>query len=153
MYNSIKHAAGLKRASELKTRIQEYLDIEKTIETGFRMKERNRINKERILEYFQAKESDWNRWSWQMKHRISDVETLRSLPLSNREIEEIRQIFRNSVGPFPYYLSLIDPEITKLAIFKQAFDIKKLQDHSGHEDPMAEADTSPAPTITDDTGP
>ena len=61
MYNSIKHAAGLKRASELKTRIQEYLDIEKTIETGFRMKERNRINKERILEYFQAKESDWNR--------------------------------------------------------------------------------------------
>jgi hypothetical protein len=35
VYNSIKHAAGLKRASELKTRIQEYLDIEKTIETGF----------------------------------------------------------------------------------------------------------------------
>jgi glutamate 2,3-aminomutase len=152
VYNSIKHAAGLKRASELKTRIQEYLDIEKTIETGFRMKERNRINKERILEYFQAKESDWNRWSWQMKHRISDVETLKDLlPLSNREIEEIRQIsqeFRWAISP--YYLSLIDHEnYRNSAIFKQAVpDIKELQDHSGHEDPMAEADTSPAPTIT-----
>ena len=102
MYNSIKHAACLKRASELKTRIQEYLDIEKTIETGFRMKERNRINKERILEYFQAKESDWNRWSWQMKHRISDVETLKDLlPLSNRRLKKFVKYLRNSVGPFP----------------------------------------------------
>ena len=93
-----------------------------------------------------------NRWSWQMKHRISDVETLKDLlPLSNREIEEIRQIsqeFRWAISP--YYLSLIDPEnYRNSAIFKQAVpDIKELQDHSGHEDPMAEADTSPAPTIT-----
>ena len=150
--NSMKHTAGLKRAGELKTRIQEYLDIEKTIKTGFRMKERNRINKERILKYFQAKESDWNNWGWQMKHRISDVNTLKALlPLSRAEIEEIQQVsqeFRWAISP--YYLSLIDPDnYRNSAIYKQAVpDIKELDDDSGYEDPMDEADTSPAPTIT-----
>ncbi len=150
--SSMKHAVGLQRAGELKTRIQEYLEIEKTIETGFRMEEPSRINRERILKYFKAKETDWNRWNWQMKHRISDVNTLKDLlPLSRAEIEDLYQIsreFRWAISP--YYLSLIDPENYRdSAIYKQAVpDRQELQDDRGCEDPMGEADTNPAPTIT-----
>ncbi len=150
-YN-LEHAAGLERAKELKFRIQEYLDIEAGIETGFRVQDRNKKNRDNILKYFQAKESDWNNWGWQLKHRICDAETLKDLlPLKESEVDELNEIsqhFRWAISP--YYLSLIDRDnYHDSAIFKQAVpDIKELQDDSGCDDPMGEADTSPAPTIT-----
>ncbi len=149
---SLEHAAGLERAGELKSRIQDYLDIEASIETGFRAKERSWKNKDNIMKYFNAKESDWNNWGWQMKHRISDVQTLKDLiPLKDFEIEEIAEIsrhFRWAISP--YYLSLIDiADYKNSPIYKQSVpDIRELQDDSGYEDPMGEADTCPAPTIT-----
>lgn len=149
---SFDHVVGLERAGELKSRIQDYLDVEKHIETGFRMKERSQKNKENLIQYFNAKETDWNNWGWQMKHRISDVKTLKELiPLKDFEIKELEEIstqFRWAISP--YYLSLIDTtNYRNSPIYKQAVpDIRELLDDSGYEDPMGEAETCPAPTIT-----
>ncbi len=150
-YN-LDHAAGLKRAEELKSRIQDYLDVEQSIETGFSMMERSKKNKENIMKYLGAKETDWNNWGWQMKHRISEVQVLKDLiPLKNfeiQELEEISQEFRWAISP--YYLSLIDTaDYRNSPIYMQSVpDIRELQDDTGHEDPMGEAETCPAPTIT-----
>lgn len=148
----INHADGLTRAEELKSRIQDYLDVEPCIETGFRMKKRNQENKEEILHYFKATDEDWDNWAWQMKHRVSDVDVLKEIvPLSKQEISELKEIsgyFRWALSP--YYLSLIDRNNYKNSpIYKQAVpDIQELEDNDGHIDPMGEAQTSPAPTIT-----
>jgi len=149
---TVDYQAGLKRAEELKATIQDYLDAEGNIETGFRMQARTEKNKKRILEYFNSSEEDWNSWAWQMKNRVSDVDTLTHLiPLKNEEIKELEEIsgqFRWAVSP--YYLSLIDLDNYKESpIFKQAVpDIRELYDEHGEEDPMGEGKTNPAPTIT-----
>lgn len=146
------HAAGLKRAEELKSRIQDYLDVEPYIETGFRMSKRSEQNKENILKYFQATEEDWDSWAWQMKHRVSDIEVLKEIiPLSQQEISDITKISETyRWAASPYYLSLINMEDYKNSpVYKQAIpDIQEMEDDNGHTDPMGEAQTSPAPTIT-----
>lgn len=143
---------ALERARELKTTIQDYLDYEKNIETGFRMAERSQANKEKILAFFNASNEDWDNWGWQMKNRISDPAILASfIPFSEQEMEELNtlsQKFRWAVSP--YYLSLIDFDNYRTSpIFMQSVpDIREALDESGSSDPMAETQTSPAATIT-----
>lgn len=143
---------ALKRAEELKGSIADYLQVQGQIETGFRMAERSKKNKEIILKYFNASEEDWNNWVWQMKHRISDVDTLINfINLSGQEIEELRKVsklFRWALSP--YYLSLIDFDNPQNSpIYKQAVPcIKELTDEYGLTDPMAENSTSPEVRIT-----
>lgn len=140
------------RSVELKSSIQEYLDAEKGIETGARQVERSQANKTAILEYFGGSEDDWDKWSWQMKNRISDTDMLNEIiPLTKSEFEDLRKLskhFRWAISP--YYLSLIDfQNYNQSAIFKQSVpDIRELSDHSGQVDPMAECQTSPAARIT-----
>ena len=84
---------ALKRPKNSKGSIADYLQVQGQIETGFRMAERSKKNKEIILKYFNASEEDWNNWVWQMKHRISDVDTLINfINLSGQEIEELRKV-------------------------------------------------------------
>ena len=73
---SLNRSLSLERAEELRNSISDYLKIEPTIETGFRVHDRSLRNKQRILAYFNASEEDWDNWAWQMKHRICDVEQL-----------------------------------------------------------------------------
>ncbi|MBO8158325.1 glutamate 2,3-aminomutase [Thermosyntropha sp.] len=147
-----KREIALKRAEELKQRINDYLEKEPYIETGFRVKERVEANKRKILEYFDATEDDWNNWVWQMKHRISKPEELAYfLPLNDKQYEELVEVskhFRWAVSP--YYLSLIDFEnFLESPIYKQAVPIiSELLDKEGYDDPMGENYTSPAPCIT-----
>jgi len=149
---SVERRMALERAEELKAAIQAYLDIEDTIETGFKMVKRTQNNKRKILEYYDAAEEDWDNWAWQMKNRISDVETLSQfISLGEQEVEELERLsqkFRWTLSP--YYLSLIDFDNYKDSpIFKQAVpDIKEMLDDRGETDPMAESKTSPAARIT-----
>ena len=103
---------SLQRAEELRESISDYLSVEPFIETGFRVQDRILENRQKILEYFDATQENWDDWVWQMKHRITDVEPLQFLlNLPEKEVEELKQIskrFRWCISP--YYLSLIDFE-------------------------------------------
>lgn len=140
------------RADELRSRIQEYLEAEPGLETGFRVWERNAANKSRILDFFNATEDDWNNWIWHIKNRISDVNLLSCfIDLEDSEyqgIEDVSKKYRWAISP--YYLSLIDfANYEQSPIFKQAIpDIREIDDRHGKLDPMGELTTSPAPRIT-----
>jgi len=139
------------RAQELKSRIAPYLDRVKDIPTGLSLNEFFSSQKQRILEYFRATDQDWQDWRWQMKNRITDINTLKEIfPLS----EETRQgiikagkIYRWAASP--YYLSLMDFENASDPILLQGIpSLEEINDNRGEDDPMGEAFTSPAPCIT-----
>jgi len=143
---------SLNRADELRSRIQDYLDIEPSLETGFRARERNSNNKSRLLEFFNASQEDWDNWVWQIKNRISDVNILSYfMDLKDSEYQEILAVSKKYRWALsPYYLSLIDfTNYRQSSIFKQAIpDIREIQDRYGKLDPMGELTTSPVSRIT-----
>jgi lysine 2,3-aminomutase len=146
-----KRKVALDRAEELRNRIKPYLEKKNTIPSGLEMKEELTKRKNKILDYFQADENDWQDWHWQMKNRVEDVETLsKFLNLSEKEKEEIRQVGANCRWSIsPYYLSLMDPDDANCPVRKQGVpSIYEANDPHGVADPMAEEYTSPADRIT-----
>lgn len=150
--NNDEHVKALERATELKASIDHYLKAESQIETGFRVYERNLLNRDKILEYFNATEIDWDSWAWQMKNRISDVATLSNfINYSEKEKDNLIKLskkFRWALSP--YYLSLIDFEnYQDSPIYKQSVpSIQELNEEDGSNDPMSESTTSPEVLIT-----
>ncbi|RJE48874.1 MULTISPECIES: glutamate 2,3-aminomutase [unclassified Dehalobacter] len=145
------HYFSIKRAEELKERIEPYLQKANQIPAGLNLTDLYSAQKERILQYFGATQEIWDDWRWQMSHRIMDVNTLDSLfPLTEaqkNEISTVGRIYRWAVSP--YYLSLMDFSNPEDPIVLQGIPkIEELFDKSGEEDPMGEALTSPAPCIT-----
>ncbi|TYO97435.1 glutamate 2,3-aminomutase [Desulfallas thermosapovorans DSM 6562] len=146
-----KRCMAVKRAEELKHRIEDYLEAVKHIPTGFKLEEQYQLRKRQILSFFGATEADWQNWRWQMRNRISDVRKLRRLmPLTDEEaghIEFVSKKFRWAVSP--YYLSLMQPDNPRCPVRMQGIpSIWEIRDSWGKEDPMAEEYTSPAPRIT-----
>lgn len=142
---------SLKRAEELKQKIVPYLNEAKNIPIGMNLTEFYSSQKEKILRHFNATQEDWEDWRWQMRHRITDVDTLNAIfPLTEEHKEEITKvgrIYRWAVSP--YYLSLMDFANPEDPIVLQGIPKEmELQDEHGEEDPMGEAFTSPAPCIT-----
>ena len=142
---------SLERALELKSRIQDYTDIKKSIPKGIEKEEEINNRKHRILEVLGGTEEDWNDYKWQLSNRISDVDTLSNiLKLTDKEIEQIRQVqnqFRWAISP--YYLSLIDPDDIYDPIKLMSIpSFIELQDDSDDLDPMGEEFTNPAGSIT-----
>ena len=142
---------SLLRAKELEETTKEYLSFKRDIQT---QEQRNTIHyhsqKRRLLAFFDANETDWNDWHWQMKHRITSVDILAQfIQLSTQEQEHIRQVTKtNRFAIVPYYLALIsnspnDP-IKRLSVPQQY----EIVDLSGLDDPMAEEFTNPAGSIT-----
>lgn len=139
------------RALELKESIKDYLEARDKIETGFKLENQYKRNKELIKEVLGASEEDWNNWKWQVENRVTKVETLSEiLNLTERQKDEIKKVekkYRWAVSP--YYLSLADRDNPDCPIRKQAVPvILELSDEIGQEDPMAEEFTSPAAAIT-----
>ncbi|HAA89163.1 MAG: L-lysine 2,3-aminomutase KamA [Thermoanaerobacterales bacterium 50_218] len=146
-----KRRIALERAAELKERIRDYLEVKDSILTGFDLAEQYEEAKRRILEEFQASEEDWQDWHWQLRHRVTDVETLaRLVPLSKEEKEEIAEVSRHLRWALsPYYLALVICDERWGALWKQSIPtINEVNDTHGSDDPMAEGFTSPAPAIT-----
>ncbi|MDA8228265.1 MAG: glutamate 2,3-aminomutase [Desulfitobacterium hafniense] len=141
---------SLNRAAELREKLTLYPDNQDLIASGINLTEEYRLRRSNILAYFDAALEEWNDWRWQMRNRVKDVKTLTSLlPLSAEQLQEIDRVgetYRWAVSP--YYLSLFDRANTNDPIRLQALpNVLELVD-SGEEDPMGEADTSPAPCIT-----
>ncbi|MDI9485013.1 MAG: glutamate 2,3-aminomutase [Bacillota bacterium] len=147
-----KKQIAQERAVQLKERIQDYLDVKDTMPKGMdpAQQEKAEEKKRKILDHLQGTESDWNDYKWQLKNRISDVETLRQLTaLDDAEIEAVRKVgekFRWSVSP--YYLSLIDDDNRLDPIKLQSIPLLAELNEDGLADPMAEEYTNPAGSIT-----
>ena len=137
-----KQSISLERCSELKTRIQDYLDIKDTIPKGL-----SPLQEEKILS---RTESDWNDWKWQLKNRISDVSLLsKIINLTDSEIDSIKKVEQKyRWGISPYYTSLIDDDDKFNPIKLQSIPTFLELDDRGVLDPMSEEYTNPAGSIT-----
>ncbi|MBE5994757.1 MAG: glutamate 2,3-aminomutase [Paenibacillaceae bacterium] len=146
-----KRQISLQRADELKGRIEDFLEARKSISTGISKEDVLKERKNRILHIYSATEEDWNDYKWQLKNRITDVESLsRILLVSEKEkqlIQEVGEKFRWAVSP--YYLSLADPDDSFDPIRLMSVpNYKELEDSCTDLDPMAEEYTNPAGCIT-----
>lgn len=151
MNNVNKREISLKRAGELKSRIDDYLQIKHTLKKGTSTEQKKKIaaKKDRILSYFNATEDHWKDWKWQLKNRITDVDILSKLiDLDDTEIENIKKVgekYRWAVSP--YYISLIDEDKfnpVKLQSIPTGLELVE----EGDTDPMGEEFTNPAGSIT-----
>jgi len=146
-----KRRIAVERTKELKAKIQDFLDVKDKIHTGFNQKEKYAERKQKIMDFLEATEEDWNDWKWQIRNRFSDADKLgKILNLSEKEKEQIDQVgkrYRWAISP--YYLSLMDPDDPKDPIRQQGIpSIYEIEDTGGELDPMSEAFTSPVPYVT-----
>lgn len=151
MEKNKKRQISIQRASELKSKIEDFLEARKIIPKGMEIDNQLVERKNRILNLFNASEEDWNDYHWQLDNKITDVETLsKIINLSENEkknIEKVEKKFRWAISP--YYLSLVHPDdkydpIRLLSI--PAY--KELEDSCTDLDPMGEEFTNPAGCIT-----
>ena len=144
---------SLKRADELKSRIDDYLNIKDTLPTGMSVEVQEQYKKSKaiLLKHFNATEDDWNDYKWQLSNRISDVETLGLiLNLSSDEKKQIKEVgekYRWAISP--YYACLMNPDdkygpIRLLSVPSYA----EIERGNGKSDPMSEKTTNPAGSIT-----
>lgn len=97
-------------------------------------------------------EEEWNDWQWQVRNRITDVETLgKVINLTEKEKSDINEVLKKfRMGITPYYASLMDPDDPNCPIRKQAVPTI-METHlsaSDMEDPLHEDTDSPVPGLT-----
>jgi glutamate 2,3-aminomutase len=148
---SRKKLISLKRAEDLKTKIQDYLDIKDEIPKGLELADKINESKRRILDVLGGSEEDWSNYKWQLTNRISDAETLSKIinlsEVEKKLISKVGKKYRWAISP--YYASLMDTDdkydpIRLLAIPS----VIEIVEDSGDNDPMAEEYTNPAGSIT-----
>lgn len=97
-------------------------------------------------------EEQWNDWQWQVRNRITDVETLgKIINLTEEEKKNIGEVLdKFRMGITPYYASLMDPDDPDDPVRKQAVPTI-METHKSEADlldPLAEDEDSPVPGIT-----
>ena len=146
---------SLERASVLKSRIQDYLDVKDKIPSG--LSDKTLIEKRRIkiMAVLGATEAQWDDWHWQVSARITDSNTLSQIiGLTEKQKFEIDQVsakFRWAISP--NFLTLIgdDDPLTyyENPVFLQSVPIGlELKGDHLITDPMGEEFTNPADCIT-----
>lgn len=95
---------------------------------------------------------EWNDWKWQVRNRVTDVDTLRKIiNLTEEEEKNIGSVMEKfRVGITPYYASLMDPDDHNCPIRMQAVPTL-METHiseSDLEDPLHEDEDSPVPGLT-----
>ncbi|MBN1868418.1 lysine 2,3-aminomutase [Candidatus Sumerlaeota bacterium] len=99
--------------------------------------------------------SQWQDWTWQLRHSIRDLDLFERL-LGVSFDEEKQREFRKAAERFPisvtpYYLSLIDPaDLENDPVFKQAFPspLELVMTRADMTDPLHEDEDSPVPCVT-----
>lgn len=151
MHEEDRREISLRRAEELKKKIEEYMVIKDTIPKGLSQIQEEKIKqrKEKILSLLKASEEEWKDWRWQIKNKISDVELLSQIiKLEPHELEGIKKVqekYRWAISP--YYTSLMDEDKfnpVKLQAVPALIEMEEV----GSMDPMSEEYTNPAGTIT-----
>lgn len=151
MDKETKKKISLSRADELKSKIEDYIEARPHIPVGLKMSEAINERKEKIKQALGATEKDWNNWQWQMMNRISSPEVLNKiLRMDNNaftEIKDVEKVFAWAVSP--YYCTLMDENNPRCPIKRICIPMaEELEDTVGSMDPMQEALTNPAGTIT-----
>lgn len=150
--NSDSREISLNRAKELKGEIEDYLSFKKRFvrETSEIRDVISKKHKEELLSYFGGTEKDWDDYHWQLKNRISNVETLRRfVHMSDEKAKTLVKISEKyRWATTPYYLSLMDYEEMNYPINLMALPSDSELNDEGELDPMAEEFTNPAPCIT-----
>ncbi|MBB6062433.1 lysine 2,3-aminomutase [Thermosipho japonicus] len=97
-------------------------------------------------------EEEWNDWKWQIRNRITDVDTLKQvINLTPEEEDGIRNSLKTlRMAITPYYASLMDPDNPKCPIRRQAVPtVKELEVKPWDMvDPLHEDEDSPVPGLT-----
>ena len=99
-----KREIALRRAEELKDAIKDYLEAKDSIPRGMApaQQEQYERQKAKILAHLGGTEEDWNSYKWQLKNRISDLETLRQIiHLEDDEIQAIAEVEKEFRWGFP----------------------------------------------------
>ncbi len=126
------------------------------------IQEWRKVTKERIKDYFDASEEDWNDYIWQVKNVIKDDKTvldLIELPPDKAEAVKKAVKYKIPFGITPYYLSLMDYKYSikyDHAVRAQVIPpkdyvdqmVEHKKDLSEAFDFMGEHDTSPIDLIT-----
>lgn len=105
------------------------------------------INK--IRNYFNVSDNDWNSWKWQLRNQIKTAEKLKEIfDITQIEFEQLVKVsekFRFAITP--YYLSLMQNFNKSDPIYLQCIpQIDELY-YGGKIDPMNESNNNPAGTI------
>jgi lysine 2,3-aminomutase len=142
---------ALDRSAEVRKLDEEYFAVREKIPTGLRMEEEYAGSRRKILDVLGGSEEDWHSYKWQLKNRISDVETLASIVnLTEKERNNIQKAagqYRWGISPF--YASLMDPDDSACPVRLQAVpSIMEYLDDSEVRDPMIIKYNSPAPLIS-----
>jgi lysine 2,3-aminomutase len=102
--------------------------------------------------YADVTPEEWSDWKWQVRNRISDVETLKKvINLVEGEEEAINEVLKQfRVGITPYYASLMDPDDPKCPVRMQAVPtiMETYQSSADMEDPLSEDADSPVEGLT-----
>ena len=119
-------------------------------------------NRERILRYFGAKNSDWDNYIWHINHVIKDAKPLLDLlELTMEQQKAIEKATKNKIpfGITPYYLSLMDRHLSigydhaiRAQVIPPPDYVDLMSQHRADRgiifDFMGEHDTSPVDLIT-----
>lgn len=99
-----------------------------------------------------VKEEEWNDWKWQVKNRITDVQTLSKvinlMPDEEKAIKRCLETLRMAITP--YYACLIDKNDEKDPIRMQAVPTinELIISKEDMQDPLSEDKDSPVPGLT-----
>src|SRR5699024_9897852 len=147
-----KKAIALERACELKSEIEDYLEVRDKIPKGMSKEQERKTEekKQKILSLLNASEKDWNDYKWQLSNRITDLNILKQVvSLTQEEISDIKNVGQKyRWGISPYYLSLIDDDNKFDPVKLQSIPTKFELTNERDSDPMSEEFTNPAGVIT-----
>lgn len=97
-------------------------------------------------------QKQWDDWKWQVRNRITDVETLKKvINISKEEEEGIKEALKElRMAITPYYATLMDPDDPNCPVRLQAVPSKKETIVSGTDmlDPLHEDTDSPVDNLT-----
>ena len=116
------------------------------------MREYRRVECRDVPLFEDVAPEEWNDWRWQLRHEITDVETLgRIVELDGRQRAELeRCLERFPMAITPYYAALMDRTDPLCSVRLQAVPgMSELDgDEDDLEDPLSEDADSPTPGLT-----
>ncbi|QMS84204.1 KamA family radical SAM protein [Candidatus Xianfuyuplasma coldseepsis] len=142
---------SIRRSDELQEKTTQYLQFKSNIHQKIMNSEDEYTKrKQRLLDYFNGTEDDWENWHWQMKNRIQDVATLSLfVDLSTTDYNEIARVVKhNRFAIVPYYVAIASRDIHHPVNMLSIPRVAEIVDTTGYDDPMAEEFTNPAGSIT-----
>jgi lysine 2,3-aminomutase len=116
------------------------------------MKPYKKVDFRKVPLYADVSETDWNDWHWQLRHAVTDIETLEKIVhLDDSEKENLKRcLTKFTMSITPYYAALMDKSDLNCPVRMQAVPrlLELNDDKSDLNDPLHEDVDSPTPGLT-----